>query len=81
MTYEQINDTPDGETHRCSSEELTDHGFTVYEHEQLQARVAGDGEQDAAADRFLADADLETPEGCAGALGAIRREIEAEATP
>ncbi|MGH2903065.1 MAG: hypothetical protein ACRDK7_05695 [Solirubrobacteraceae bacterium] len=56
MTYQQTNATSDGETRRCTSEELTDHGFTVYEHEELQARVPGDGEQDAAADRFLAAA-------------------------
>jgi hypothetical protein len=56
MTYEQTNDTTDGETRRCSSEELTDHGFTVYEPEELQARVPGDREQDADADAFLAAA-------------------------
>jgi hypothetical protein len=78
MTYEQINDTPDGETHRCSGEELTEHGFTVCEPEELQARMPGDGEQDAIADAYLAAADLETPEGCALGLRAIRREIEAE---
>jgi hypothetical protein len=55
MTYQQTDATSDGETRRCSSEELTDHGFAVYEHKALQARVAGDGEQDAA-DRFLAAA-------------------------
>jgi len=78
MTYEQTNDTAGGETRRCSSDELTDHGFTVYEPEDLNAAVPGDGAQDAVTDAFLADADLETPEGCAGALRAMRREIEAE---
>jgi hypothetical protein len=78
MTYEQASETADGETHRCSSEELTANGFTVYEPEDLQAGVPGDAAQDAVTDAFLADAALETPEGCAGALRAIQREIEAE---
>lgn len=78
MTYDYEHDTPDGERHLCTGQELIDRGFTVYELDEINGGPPADGEHDAAADAFLADAELETPSGCAGALRAIRRELEAE---
>jgi hypothetical protein len=76
MTYHYDDDT-NGEQHACTEEELTDGGFTVYSPGETTGGLSGSSEDDRRTDAYLADADLETPEGCAGALSLLRVELEA----
>jgi hypothetical protein len=76
MSYHYDEDAS-GEQHGWSDRELTDGGFTVYTPGETALSLSGSGEEDRRTDAYLADADLETPEGCAGALRLLRAELEA----
>jgi hypothetical protein len=76
MTYEAQHHDPDAEPLLCNDEELADMGFTVVDGNETPD--SGREPLEADADAYLAAADLESLDGCANALHAIRREIESQ---
>jgi hypothetical protein len=76
MTYEAQHHDPDAEPMLCNDEELADMGFTVVDGNETPDPDREPIEADA--DVYLAAADLESANGCANALHALRRELEGE---
>ena len=76
MTYEAQHHDPDAEPMLCNDEELADMGFTVVDGNETPDPDREPLEADA--DGYLAAADLESLDGCANALHAVRRETESE---
>jgi hypothetical protein len=81
MTHELMHQDPDTEPLLCSDKELARAGFSVHYRDEMPDTdgefVGADGEP-LDIDVYLADADLETPEGCEAALRALRKEMQSD---
>ena len=68
MHYDHEHDTADGERQVCDERDLEASGFTIYDSQRDELDALFDG-----------GPDLETPEGVAAAIRAIKQETEAQA--